>query len=111
MILTPIIKNDFLSLFDTERIIHEQDGILQYSITSADGLVHMVYIDPSTQLIGLTMSAAAGSAMNITINKIVKITCHRDEPVAKFCFYKEDRSEPIAEFVVKPSIYIFANAE
>lgn len=111
MTLANIIRDDFLSLFDTERIIDSHAHVVQYSITSADGLVHKVYIDPSTQLVGLTMSAPAGSAMNITINKIVKITCHRDEPVAKFCFYQEDRAEPIAEFVVKPSIYIFANAE
>lgn len=102
-------KSDFLEFFGNERIIDEKANTILYSVISQEGLTFTVYVDPQAQFVGLNMTSQGGALMGIGLHKIIRITLERKEPVVKFCFHQESQPEPIASFMIKPSIAIYAD--
>ncbi len=104
MSLVNIIQDDFLAFFDKAEVIDVQAGVVEYSLTSPDGLISTVYIDPRTDLVSLSVASQAGPGMNAVLYNITSIKCIRGEQV-KFYFYQGSRPEPIAEMMVQPTIF------
>jgi len=111
MSLVNILKDDFLAYFDTETVIDANAQIVQYNVTSPDGLVYTVYIEPSINLVGLGMKAPDGTIIDIILHNITNIRCEKKDGTAKFYFYQGSRPEPITQMMVDPSIYIVADVQ
>jgi hypothetical protein len=111
MSLINIIQDDFIAHFDTATVVDEHANVVQYSLTSPEGLIHTVYIDPRTHLVSLSVAASDGSGMNTILYNITNIRCERKDKQVKFYFYQGARPEPIAEFMVEPSIFVTVDVQ
>jgi len=106
MSLANIIKDDFLQYFDSHEVIDAQANVVQYSLKAPDGFIHTVYIDPRTHLVSLSVASSSGYGMNAVLHNITNIRCEKTDQIVKFYFYQGARPEPIAEFMVEPSIFV-----
>lgn len=111
MSLVNILKDEFLAYFDTETVIDAEAQIVQYNVTSPEGLALTVYIEPGVNLVGLGMKAPGGTTIDIILHNITNIRCERKDGTTTFFFYQGARPQPIAAFEVEPSLYIVADIQ
>ena len=105
MSLVNIIQDDFLKYFDAAQVVDEHANVVQYTLTSPEGLIHTVYIDPRTNLVSINVASSNNVGMNAILYNVTSIRCERTEKNVIFYFYQGARPEPIAQMMVEPSIF------
>jgi hypothetical protein len=99
-----IEKEDLLTYF-VEKSSDPHAGIVIYALESSDSVLQL-YVDHQNDLIGLSLTTPAGTAINVVLYNITSAPCKREEGTIKFYFYQGSRPDPIAEMMVDPSVYI-----
>jgi hypothetical protein len=105
---------DFLEFFDTERIIDEEPGIIEYKIASSEGVTLKISMITCEGRVNFTLISKAGiELIAFGFDDIAYITCDKNKPgLIRFLFYREGKEEePVVTVLVKPTISLSLNTE
>lgn len=105
-------ESKFINFFDTKKTLDEEVGMVQYKVTSKEGLSLSVFMIICENTICINFHSKHNILISFFLDNIAYIKFdENDQDMVKFLFYKQGKDLPIVTLFIKPNLAVHVNLE
>ena len=104
-------RSDFLNIFDTEKIIDSQVGIMDYDLKVQDGFVINFFMIIAEGTVCVTYSSPSYTLISFSLHEVTNIILQRSHGVTELLIYKGSVIEPVVTISIQPNLKISLTTE